>query len=128
VDTGGATLMPGLTDCHVHLCLGAEGDPGTAADKLLPGQMTLKALEHGCHVICEKPMAFDASMAASMVSTSPSEQGPIGNTGARLRLGKRTVNPEVAGSSPVEPANQAFPRWWPPIFPLLGGRSMSAVG
>jgi imidazolonepropionase-like amidohydrolase len=45
VDAGGATLMPGLTDCHVHLCLGAEGDPGTAADKLLPGQMTLKALE-----------------------------------------------------------------------------------
>jgi imidazolonepropionase-like amidohydrolase len=45
VDTGGATLMPGLTDCHVHLCLGAEGDPGTAADKLLPGQLTLKALE-----------------------------------------------------------------------------------
>ena len=45
VDTAGATLMPGLIDCHVHLCLGAEGDPGTAADKLLPGQMVMKALE-----------------------------------------------------------------------------------
>jgi imidazolonepropionase-like amidohydrolase len=45
VDTTGGTLMPGLIDCHVHLCLGAEGDPGTAADKLLPGQMTMKALE-----------------------------------------------------------------------------------
>ena len=45
VDTSGGTLMPGLFDCHVHLCLGAEGDPGTAADKLLPGQVTMKALE-----------------------------------------------------------------------------------
>ena len=45
IDTAGGTLMPGLFDCHVHLCLGAEGDPGTAADKLLPGQITMKALE-----------------------------------------------------------------------------------
>ncbi|MEE1555244.1 MAG: amidohydrolase family protein, partial [Alphaproteobacteria bacterium] len=45
IDTTGGTLMPGLFDCHVHLCLGAEGDPGTAADKLLPGQLTMKALE-----------------------------------------------------------------------------------
>ncbi len=44
VDTSEGTLMPGLFDCHVHLCLGAEGDPGTAADKLLPGQVTMKAL------------------------------------------------------------------------------------
>ena len=43
-DTSCGTLMPGLFDCHVHLCLGAEGDPGTAADKLLPGQITMKAL------------------------------------------------------------------------------------
>ena len=45
VETTGQTLIPGLIDAHVHLCLGAEGDPGTAADKLLPGQMTMKALE-----------------------------------------------------------------------------------
>ena len=44
VDTAGGTLMPGLIDCHVHLCLGAEGDPGTAAEKLLPGQTVMKAL------------------------------------------------------------------------------------
>ena len=45
VDTAGGTLMPGLIDCHVHLCLGAEGDPGTAQDKLMPGQLAVKALE-----------------------------------------------------------------------------------
>ena len=45
IDARGRTLMPGLFDCHVHLCLGAEGDPGTAAEKLLPGQVTMKALE-----------------------------------------------------------------------------------
>lgn len=44
VDTSGGTLMPGLIDCHVHLCLGAEGDPGTAAEKLLPGQTVMTAL------------------------------------------------------------------------------------
>lgn len=45
VDTTGGTLLPGLIDCHVHLCLGAEGDPGGAGDKLMPGQLVMKALE-----------------------------------------------------------------------------------
>lgn len=27
VDLGGLTLLPGLINCHVHLCLGAEPDP-----------------------------------------------------------------------------------------------------
>jgi imidazolonepropionase-like amidohydrolase len=45
VDTTGGTLLPGLMDWHVHLCLGAEGDPSSAQDKLLPGQLTIKALD-----------------------------------------------------------------------------------
>jgi imidazolonepropionase-like amidohydrolase len=27
LDLGGCTLLPGLINCHVHLCLGAEADP-----------------------------------------------------------------------------------------------------
>lgn len=45
VDTSGGTLMPGLIDCHVHLCMGGEGDPGTAQSKLSAAQIALKALE-----------------------------------------------------------------------------------
>jgi len=45
VDTAGATLLPGLIDCHVHFCLGGEADPGTAADKLSAAGTGLKALE-----------------------------------------------------------------------------------
>ena len=45
VDTTGATLLPGLIDCHVHLCSGAEADPGSAQDKLRPGQIVMRALE-----------------------------------------------------------------------------------
>lgn len=45
VDTSGGTLMPGLIDCHVHLTMGGEGDPGTAQSKLSPAQLTLKTLE-----------------------------------------------------------------------------------
>lgn len=45
VDTAGMTLLPGLIDCHVHLCLGAEGDPGTAQGKLSPAQLAMRCLE-----------------------------------------------------------------------------------
>lgn len=45
VDTTGGTLMPGLIDCHVHLTLGGEGDPGTVQMKLSDAQLALKTLE-----------------------------------------------------------------------------------
>ncbi|WP_298725056.1 amidohydrolase family protein [uncultured Ferrovibrio sp.] len=45
VDTTGGTLMPGLIDCHVHLTMGGEADPGTAQSKLSAAQLTLKTLE-----------------------------------------------------------------------------------
>ena len=46
VDTAGGTLLPGLIDCHVHLVLGGEGDPGGALDKLRPGEVAMRALKH----------------------------------------------------------------------------------
>jgi len=45
-DTSGCTLLPGLIDCHVHLCYAGEADPGTAADKLRPGELAIRCLEH----------------------------------------------------------------------------------
>ena len=45
VDTSGGTLMPGLFDCHVHLCLGGEADPGAVRSNLLPGQLVMAALK-----------------------------------------------------------------------------------
>lgn len=45
LDTAGMTLLPGLIDCHVHLCLGAEGDPGTAQGKLSAAQLAMRCLE-----------------------------------------------------------------------------------
>ncbi|MCR9257411.1 MAG: amidohydrolase family protein [Alphaproteobacteria bacterium] len=44
VDTTGQTLLPGLVDCHVHLMLGGEGDPGSAADKMTPSALVMRAL------------------------------------------------------------------------------------
>jgi len=46
VDTTGATLMPGLMDCHVHICYGAEGNPSDAADKLTGAGLAMKALDN----------------------------------------------------------------------------------
>jgi len=46
VDTTGQTLLPGLVDCHVHLMLGGEGDPGSVTEKLTPSTLVMRALEH----------------------------------------------------------------------------------
>lgn len=39
-----ATLLPGLIDCHVHLCFDAESNPGEATEKLRPGAVAVRAL------------------------------------------------------------------------------------
>lgn len=46
VDTTGGTLLPGLVDCHVHLCYGAEGNPWASMIMLRESQLTMKALDN----------------------------------------------------------------------------------
>src|SRR6185503_7823091 len=43
IDGRGLTLLPGLIDCHVHLCLGAEPDVGDAIAKETPALTLLKS-------------------------------------------------------------------------------------
>ena len=45
-DTAGLALLPGLIDCHVHLCSGGEANPRGAMRELLDSQITLRALKH----------------------------------------------------------------------------------
>ncbi|OUS28688.1 aryldialkylphosphatase ['Osedax' symbiont bacterium Rs2_46_30_T18] len=42
----GKTIMPGLIDCHVHLCYTASGDPSGDGKKMGPAQLTLTALKN----------------------------------------------------------------------------------
>ena len=46
IDTTGQTLLPGLIDCHVHLCYAGEPDPAVAADKFRPAELAIRCLEH----------------------------------------------------------------------------------
>ncbi len=46
VDTTGATLMPGLADCHVHLVYRGEADPNGSVEKASPAEITLRVLEN----------------------------------------------------------------------------------
>jgi imidazolonepropionase-like amidohydrolase len=39
-----STLLPGLIDCHVHLCFDAEPNPGEATEKMRPGAVAVRAL------------------------------------------------------------------------------------
>ena len=43
LDVGGLTVLPGLIDCHVHLCLGAEPDVVAAMEHETPSETLLKA-------------------------------------------------------------------------------------
>lgn len=46
VDAKGMSLLPGLIDCHVHLCMGAEGNPSIFVQTARPDQIAIRALEH----------------------------------------------------------------------------------
>ena len=43
IDGRGLTLLPGLIDCHVHLCLGAEPDVVDAITRETPALTLLKS-------------------------------------------------------------------------------------
>ncbi len=44
LDLGGLTLLPGLINCHVHLCLGGEPDPTKILEVDAPALRTIKAV------------------------------------------------------------------------------------
>jgi imidazolonepropionase-like amidohydrolase len=45
IDGRGLTVLPGLIDCHVHFCLGAEADVVAAVEQETPAVTLLKAAE-----------------------------------------------------------------------------------
>lgn len=46
VDTTGATLMPGIADCHVHLVYRGEANPNASIEGANPAEITLRVLEN----------------------------------------------------------------------------------
>jgi imidazolonepropionase-like amidohydrolase len=50
-DVRGMTVLPGLIDCHVHLCLGAEADVVHAIERDAPAFTTLKASQYARHTL-----------------------------------------------------------------------------
>ncbi|MBA5865214.1 MAG: amidohydrolase family protein [Nitrospira sp. CR1.3] len=51
IDGRGLTLLPGLIDCHVHLCLGGEPDVVAAVEEDSPSLTLLKAARHAKQTI-----------------------------------------------------------------------------
>jgi imidazolonepropionase-like amidohydrolase len=49
---GATTLLPGLIDCHVHLCFDAEPHPGEVAEKMRPGAVAVRALSNAQRSLC----------------------------------------------------------------------------
>ena len=45
IDTSWGTVMPGLIDCHVHLCLGGESDPRAMREAMDPGNLVMAGLK-----------------------------------------------------------------------------------
>ena len=46
VDTAGATILPGLFDCHVHLVYDGAADPFARMDRMSDAEVTLLALQN----------------------------------------------------------------------------------
>ena len=46
IDLDGDTLLPGLIDCHVHLCYAGEPNPGRAIEDMDPGEIAVRALSN----------------------------------------------------------------------------------
>lgn len=46
VDLDGGALVPGIIDCHVHLCYAGEPNPGRVVETMPPGQITVRALNN----------------------------------------------------------------------------------
>ncbi len=51
VDTSGGTLLPGLFDCHVHLCYDGAPDPFVSMDKLTDAEITMRALANAQSIL-----------------------------------------------------------------------------
>jgi imidazolonepropionase-like amidohydrolase len=46
IDGTGMTALPGLVDCHVHLCMGGEANPVPSLGAMSAGEMALRAAYH----------------------------------------------------------------------------------